>query len=67
MGNRNFGVIAHALGQANFIESLDVSSNKLTNEGAFKIATLMSETNKLRVLLMQHNSIMGKGGIAIAN
>ena len=45
MGDKNLSILTDALANTNFIQNLDVSSNKITNEGAYKIAHLMSQTN----------------------
>ena len=42
MGDKNLAILTDSLASTNLIQNLDVSSNKITNEGALKIAHLMS-------------------------
>jgi Ran GTPase-activating protein (RanGAP) involved in mRNA processing and transport len=51
-----------ALKEIDKIESLNVSKNKITCKGGSLIGELISSYSKLRVLLMQFNQVMGKGG-----
>ena len=67
MGDQILGKILIALKEIDKIESLNVSKNKITCKGGSLIGELISSSSKLRVLLMQFNQVMGKGGQAIAN
>ena len=68
MGDANAVRVIDALTKSNNTEVLDLSSNKVTDEAAFKIAELISvEESNLRVLMVKYNSILGKGGVQIAN
>ncbi len=67
MGDQTLGKILIALKEIDKIESLNVSNNKITCKGGSLIGELISSSSKLRVLLMQFNQVMGKGGQSIAN
>jgi len=63
MGNKNLKIVTDTLSDVKFIKSLNVSKNKLTCEGAKSISSLITCcANKLQVLLIHYNQIMGKGG-----
>ncbi len=67
MGNRNVIIVLTALQEAKCIQVLNLSKNKLTCIAAKTIGSLITAcSNKLRVLLIHYNRIMGKGGQEIA-
>jgi hypothetical protein len=67
MGDKNLFIVTQALQEVKYIRSLNVSKNKISCIGAKAIGNLLVAcADKLQVLLVHYNQIMGKGGREIA-
>ena len=67
MGDKIVGQLIDALLLNGKMVYLNLSKNNITDVGARSVARLIQDAEKLRLLLLHYNKIMGFGGIEIAD